>query len=103
VNIEIQIDKLGNRLKQRIKCAENDIQIVYSPLRISPLGAHVDHQDGLVTGMTLDRVILLAFVPRGDGRVRVESLNYPNVVDFDLDDVPPKIPGDWATMSGARC
>jgi galactokinase len=95
VNIEIEIDRLKNGLRQRYKYAENDIQIVYSPLRISPLGAHVDHQDGLVTGMTLDRVILLAFVPRGDRRVRVESLNYPRVVDFDLDDVPPKIPGDW--------
>lgn len=95
MNIEIQVDELRSGLKQRIKCAENDIQIVYSPLRISPLGAHVDHQDGLVTGMTLDRVILLAFVPRGDRRVRVKSLNYPQVVDFDLDNVPPKISGDW--------
>ena len=67
--------------------------MVYAPLRISPLGAHVDHQDGLVTGM-IYRVILLAFTPRRDRRVCVESLNFPGCVDFALDDVPPKSPRD---------
>lgn len=95
VSIERQIEHLRKGLQQRFKCHPDDIQIVYSPLRISPLGAHVDHQDGLVTGMTLDRVILLAFVPRGDRRVRVESINFPGTVEFALDDVPPSIPGDW--------
>jgi galactokinase len=52
-----------------------DIRMVRSLLRFSPLGAHVDHQDGLVTGMTLDRAIFLAFVPRTDRRMVVESLN----------------------------
>jgi galactokinase/galacturonokinase len=95
LNIQPQIDELKARLPLRTGCAESDIQIVYSPLRISPLGAHVDHQDGLVTGLTLDRAILLAFVPRADRHVRVESLNFPRLVEFDLDDVPPKHPGDW--------
>jgi len=95
LSIEDQIEELKTRLKQRTGCTEGDVQIVYSPLRISPLGAHVDHQDGLVTGMTLDRAILLAFVARGDRRVRVESLNFSGTVEFDLDAVPPRIPGDW--------
>jgi galactokinase/galacturonokinase len=91
----MQIEQLRQRLKQRTGCADGDIRLVYAPLRISPLGAHVDHQDGLVTGMTLDRVILLAFVPRRDRRVCVESLNFPGYVEFALDDVPPKSPRDW--------
>ncbi|HEX2513740.1 MAG TPA: galactokinase family protein, partial [Chloroflexota bacterium] len=28
---------------------------VFSPYRVCPLGAHVDHQDGAVTGMAIDR------------------------------------------------
>ena len=95
MGIQEQIEALKDGLKQRTGCAERDIQVVYSPLRISPLGAHVDHQDGLVTGMTLDRVVLLAFVPRHDRRVRVESINFPGTIEFDVDDVPPKVPGDW--------
>jgi galactokinase len=95
LSIHIQIERLKARLKQRTGCAERDIQVVYAPLRISPLGAHVDHQDGLVTGMTLDQVILLAFTPRGDQQVRVESVNFPDVVEFGLRDVPPRVRGDW--------
>jgi galactokinase len=93
---EDQIEHLKAHLRERTGCAEHDIRVVYSPLRICPLGAHVDHQDGLVTGMTLNRAILLAFVPRSDRRVSVESVNFPGRVEFDLDNVPPRSRGDWA-------
>ncbi len=91
----MRIEELKQHLKKRTGCADRDIQVVYAPLRISPLGAHVDHQDGLVTGMTLDQVILLAFTPRADRRVCVESLNFPGCVDFALEDVPPRSAKDW--------
>jgi len=45
--------------------------------------------------MTLDRAIMLAFVPRSDRHVCVESLNFPGYIEFDLDNVPPKSAGDW--------
>ena len=64
-----------------------------------PLGAHVDHQNGLVTGMALDRCVLVAFVPRTDDRVVVHSLNYPGEVDFRLGDVPPAVRGDWGNYA----
>ncbi|MGD8738331.1 MAG: galactokinase family protein [Anaerolineae bacterium] len=95
MSVETQIEELKARLVQETGCQESDVQVVYSPLRISPLGAHVDHQDGLVTGMTLDRAILLAFVPRTDDRVRVQSLNFPHEVEFALSDIPPRVPRDW--------
>jgi galactokinase len=93
--IEERIDSLKKRLACQAACATSDVHVVYAPLRISPLGAHVDHQDGLVTGVTLDRAILLAFVPRTDRRVCVESANFPGRVEFDLGDIPPKVAGDW--------
>jgi galactokinase len=93
--LQEQIASLTRRLQTRTGCAEGDVRVVYSPLRISPLGAHVDHQDGLVTGMTLDRAVLLAFVPRRDRRVCVESLNFPGQVCFDLDRVPLRKLRDW--------
>lgn len=91
----MRIEELKQHLQQRTGCADGDIRVVYAPLRISPLGAHVDHQDGLVTGMTLDRVILLAFTPRADRRVCVESLNFPGRVEFALDDIPPQSAKAW--------
>lgn len=93
--IEIRIEQLKQALIRRTGCAERDVQVVYSPLRISPLGAHIDHQNGVVTGMTLNQVILLAFVPRADRHVRVTSFNFDGCVEFDLDEVPPRMAGDW--------
>ncbi len=90
-----QIARCIARLQKTTGCMLRDVRVVRAPLRISPLGAHVDHQDGLVTGMTLDRAVFLAFTPRADHRVVVHSLNFPGTVSFDLDAVPPKIPGDW--------
>jgi galactokinase len=95
LSIETQIEQLKTRLARRTGHARDDVQVVYSPLRVCPLGAHVDHQDGLVTGMTLDRVILLAFVPRADDHVRIWSMNFAGTVEFDLHDVPPRSDGDW--------
>jgi galactokinase len=90
---------LKARLRERTGCRDADIRVVRSPLRVSPLGAHIDHQDGLVTGMALDRAVYLAFVPRDDGWVRVESLNFPGCLEFSLDDVPPKSTGDWGNYA----
>jgi galacturonokinase len=72
------------------------IRVVKTPLRICPLGAHVDHQQGQVTGMTIDRSILLAFAPTDDGVVRMESLDFEPPTSFKLNQVPPAGKGDWA-------
>ena len=47
----------------------DEIRVARSPYRICPLGAHVDHQFGRVTGMAIDRSILLAFAPTDDGSI----------------------------------
>jgi galactokinase len=95
VTVEEQVERLTSRLLERTGRSATEVRVVYSPLRISPLGAHIDHQDGLVTGMTLDRALILAFVPREDRHVCVESTNFPGCTEFDLDDVPSRVAGDW--------
>lgn len=73
---------------------DDEIKFIYSPYRICPLGAHVDHQLGLVLGMTIDRGILVAFTPNREGMVSVRSLNFPEEIQFSVEDVPPKT-GHW--------
>lgn len=90
-----RIDGLVKRLRQRYRGDPAAIRIVKAPLRISPLGAHIDHQLGRVTGMAVDRAILLAFVPTSDGAVQVESLDFQNATTFTLNQVPPYQKGDW--------
>ena len=73
-----------------------DVRLVHAPLRICPLGAHIDHQLGLVTGMTIDTPIRLAYVPNPEGQVRIHSLNFTPPVTFALEDVPSKGDPLWA-------
>ncbi len=38
----------------------------FSPYRVCPLGAHVDHQHGLVTGFAIDKGVDLWFDVNGE-------------------------------------
>ena len=65
---------------------------IFSPYRVCPLGAHVDHQHGLVTGFAINKGVDLYFDVRSkmdDGRcdphVHLESRTFEGTVDFDID------------------
>ncbi len=90
-----RIDQITETLKESWDLSEDEIRIARSPLRICPLGAHIDHQLGLVTGMTIDRNILLAFAPNREGKVWISSTTFSPPVEFSLEDVPARVPGDW--------
>ena len=57
---------------------------IFSPYRVCPIGAHVDHQHGLVTGFAIDKGVDFWFSPNDDGHVHLESLTFDGTVDFDL-------------------
>jgi len=90
-----RIDRLLTRLRQSYTGDPATIRVVKAPLRISPLGAHIDHQLGRVTGMAVDRSILLAFAPTEDGLVQVESMDFAHLTRFSLQAIPPHQQGDW--------
>lgn len=94
-----QVEELIQRLQQISGAHREDVRVVRVPLRICPLGAHIDHQLGVVTGMTIDRSVLLAFVPTDDGRVHLESINFPTPTHFDVKNIPAYQKGDWANYA----
>ncbi len=57
---------------------------LFAPYRVCPIGAHVDHQHGLVTGFAIDKGVDLWFTPNKDGRVHLESRTFEGTVDFDV-------------------
>lgn len=77
------------------KYGSDDIRGVKSPLRICPLGAHIDHQGGTVTGMALDASVNMVYSPNNDGYIRVQSMDFPDEEYFHLDRVPEMVPGFW--------
>ena len=90
-----QVAHLVAQLERRHGVEPAAIRVVKAPLRICPLGAHIDHQLGVVTGMTIDQSILLAFAPAANGVIQIDSLNFDTPVSFSLSDVPPYQNGDW--------
>ena len=63
---------------------------IFCPYRICPLGAHVDHQLGLVTGFALDKGITLEYNETTDGSVTILSKNFDGKVEFNLSDLPER-------------
>ena len=57
---------------------------IFSPYRVCPLGAHVDHQHGLVTGFAINKGVDLWFDIREDGHVHLESKTFEGLVDFEI-------------------
>ena len=65
---------------------ENKFQYhIFSPYRVCPLGAHVDHQHGLVTGFAINKGVDLWFDVADDGHVHLESKTFEGIVDFEID------------------
>ena len=77
-------EKLSAIFAAKTGQAAKEIRVIASPYRISPLGAHIDHQGGPVLGMTINAYTLLAYLPAKNDRVRLRSLNYPGRVSFRL-------------------
>jgi galactokinase/galacturonokinase len=78
------------------RVARDEVRVVRSPYRVCPLGAHVDHQLGRVTGMALDHSVLLAFAPTADGTVRLRSHEFTGEVEFPLAEAARVPKEGWA-------
>ena len=76
--------------------------LAFCPYRISPLGAHIDHQYGKINGLALDKGIHIAYSPKYNGVVELKSLNFPKRAQFHVASIPDEKVGDWADhMRGA--
>lgn len=76
--------------------------IAFCPYRISPLGAHIDHQHGRINGLAIDKGIHIAYNRKENGVVELQSLNFPKRAQFHINSIPEKKEGDWADhMRGA--
>lgn len=93
--------KLIDALSGRGRDLRSEIVTVSAPLRICPLGAHVDHQGGVVTGLAVNRSVDLAAVATPNNRLEVSSLDFPGTAVVDLQNPDPSPIGDWGDYARA--
>ena len=68
----------------------------FCPYRVCPLGAHVDHQLGKVTGFAIDKGIHIAYSPKQTGDIELSSLQFPKRAQWHVRAVPEEKQDDWA-------
>jgi len=68
----------------------------FCPYRISPLGAHVDHQGGHINGLAIDMGIRFAYSAVEDGSFELASVNFDGTVRFTKEEIGDRARGDWA-------
>jgi len=71
--------------------------IAFCPLRVAPLGAHIDHQNGVVHAMALDKGIYIAYSRKMSGICEIYSLQFPEKrAQFHVSSIPQEKQNDFA-------
>ena len=70
--------------------------IAFCPYRVCPIGAHVDHQLGKITGLAIDKGIHIAYRPKQNGVVEMMSLQFEKRAQWHVAAVPGARQYDWA-------
>ncbi|MBQ2953742.1 MAG: GHMP kinase [Clostridia bacterium] len=70
--------------------------LAFCPYRVCPIGAHVDHQYGLVTGLAIDKGVHIAYGPKRNGVIELSSLQFSKRAQWHIHQVDERPTGDWA-------
>ena len=88
--------------KNRVYCAfrklyeKDPLNVVFTPYRICPIGAHVDHNLGKITGFAIDKGIYIAYGSKQNGIIELQSLQFPKRAQWHVMEVPKVKQNDWA-------
>lgn len=69
--------------------------VTFSPYRVCPIGAHVDHNLGKVTGFAINRGVSIAYGIKMNGIVELVSLQFSKRAQWHVSEVGEK-QNDWA-------
>lgn len=98
-----ELDELKKAVAEMSGKPYAEVRVVVSPYRICPLGAHIDHQGGVVSAMAIEMGILLAFAPSGNSQVTLRSKQFEGEVRFGVDEIQtPKKSGKSNGVGGTN-
>lgn len=72
------------------------LNVAFTPYRICPIGAHSDHQLGRITGFAIDKGIHIAYGPKENGIIEIQSLQFPKRAQWHVTSTPKTKQDDWA-------
>lgn len=78
------------------KYHRNPAGVAFTPYRICPVGAHSDHQLGKITGFAIDKGIYIAYGPKQNGVIEIQSLQFPKRAQWYVGNPPKEKQNDWA-------
>lgn len=68
----------------------------FTPYRVCPIGAHSDHQLGKITGFAINKGIHIAYGPKQNGVIEIQSLQFNKRAQWHVSSTPSNPEGDWA-------
>lgn len=70
--------------------------VAFTPYRVCPIGAHSDHQLGVITGLAINKGIHIAYGPKENGVVEIQSLQFEKRAQWHVEATPKVKENDWA-------
>ena len=68
----------------------------FTPYRVCPIGAHSDHQLGKITGIAINKGIHIAYGPKENGVIEIQSQQFDKRAQWHVAATPESPQGDWA-------
>ena len=75
---------------------QSPLDVAFCPYRVCPIGAHVDHQYGRITGLAIDKGIHFAYKAKQNGVIEICSLQFDKRAQWHINGVPEVKQNDWA-------
>ncbi len=72
-----------------------------TPYRVCPIGAHSDHQLGKITGFAINKGIHIAYGPKENGVIEIQSVQFDKRAQWHVEATPKTKEDDWADQRGA--
>lgn len=72
------------------------VALAIAPGRVNLIGEHTDYNDGFVLPIALQRDVRIAFRPRQDRNVRLYSIEYNSITEFNLNQIDRDSEPHWS-------